>query len=390
MKLKIYNIFIYSLLISIILSCSNNVNKTYKEKTITYIDNNNLKSNFEITDIFSAIEIIPLETSTNAIIGRLGRVFVHNNQFYIKDNQQSSITIFDNNGKLLFSTKALIGIGPNEYMMCGAYTINRFNNNIMILDYLKSDIKEFSTSGELIRRIRIPKDLRFVTDFILTNNQQIVFYSNVGFQNNEYSLKLFDIEKEKIIKEIVKLPSNSINTTTTINNLYLHNDTICFNYSFPSSTDTYYIDNNNDIHIKYKYDFGKIDFNNDIRKANLDNKFMKNYYEKYAIIFEKYENDKYIFLAFFHKESSYLTFYDKVNNLTRIRKNNKKPFLTSPNYVDNEYIYFIVMPEHLTHILDDELLTYEQREYVQKVSDDDNYVVVKYKLKEIELSKKMF
>lgn len=82
MKLKIYNIFIYSLLISIILSCSNNVNKTYKEKTITYIDNNNLKSNFEITDIFSAIEIIPLETSTNAIIGRLGRVFVHNNQFY--------------------------------------------------------------------------------------------------------------------------------------------------------------------------------------------------------------------------------------------------------------------------------------------------------------------
>lgn len=383
--MKKYKIFLYSLLVSIILGCSNDVNKTGEHKTITYLEKNNSKPDFEITDIFSAIEIIPLETSTNAIIGRPGRVFVHNNQFYIKDNQQSSITIFDNNGKLLFSTKALIGMGPNEYMMCGAYTINRFNNNIMILDYLKSDIKEFSTSGELVRRIRIPKDLRFVTDFILTNNQQIIFYSNVGFQNNDYALKLFDIEKEKMIKEIVKLPSNSINTTTTINNLYLHNDTICFNYSFPSSTDTYYIDDKNDIHVKYKYDFGKIDFNNDVRKANLDNKFMKNYYEKYAVVFEKYENDKYVFLAFFHKGNSYLTFYDKVNDFTRIRKNDKKLTLTSPNYVDNEYVYFLVMPEYLTHILDDRLLTDEQREYVQKVSDDDNYVVVKYKLKEIEL-----
>ena len=384
--MKIYNIFLYVLLISTILSCSNNKKTICEHKTITFFENNNLKSNLEITDIFSAIEIIPLETSNDAIIGRLERVFVHNNQFYIENKQQNSITIFDNKGKLLLTTKDFIGRGPNEYMMYGTYTINRYNNNIMILDYIKSDIKEYSTSGEFVRRIKIPKDLRFVTDFILTNNDQIIFYSNEGFQNNDYALKLFDIKKEKMIKDIVKLPSNSINATTTINNLYIHNDTICFNYSFPSSTDTYYIDNNNDIHIKYKYDFGKIDFNNDVRKANLDNRFMKNYYDKYAVIFEKYENDKYIFLTFFHKESSYLTFYDKVNNLTRVRKNNKNPFLTSPNYVDNEYIYFIVMPEHLTHILDNELLTNEQKEYIKNINDEDNYIVVKYKLKEFKLS----
>ena len=53
-------------------------------------------------DYFSHIELIPLETSDDVLVGNIKKIIYCQNRYYILDLQQQTILVFDDSGKFLF------------------------------------------------------------------------------------------------------------------------------------------------------------------------------------------------------------------------------------------------------------------------------------------------
>lgn len=64
-------------------------------------------NSFEFDDFFSGIEVVPLETSRDAILGNPKKMLVRKGCYYIHNAQQNCVTGFDADGKLTFSSSLL-------------------------------------------------------------------------------------------------------------------------------------------------------------------------------------------------------------------------------------------------------------------------------------------
>src|SRR5690554_6003600 len=93
---------------------------------------------FEFDDFFSGIEVIPLETSRDAILGNPQKMIVRKGCYYIHNAQQNCVTGFDADGKLTFSSRSFKEKAPKS--------INRFE---IILSMKKGHTSIFSTKSVL-------------------------------------------------------------------------------------------------------------------------------------------------------------------------------------------------------------------------------------------------
>lgn len=87
------NIFIFLLVVA----CQNNMKE--KDRISIDIHNNNITPVF--SDLFSKIDIIPLETSDSCIIAQADKIMYRNDTIYILDKMQSSIFAFNGCGRIL-------------------------------------------------------------------------------------------------------------------------------------------------------------------------------------------------------------------------------------------------------------------------------------------------
>ena len=82
--------------ITLLLSCSNSQNSN---STIS-IDLDASKS-ISINNIFSKMEIIPLETNEKSIIQNIDKIIEYQSFIYILDRRQKAVLIFDSHGKFI-------------------------------------------------------------------------------------------------------------------------------------------------------------------------------------------------------------------------------------------------------------------------------------------------
>jgi len=159
-------------------------------------------------DYFDRIELIPLETHDDALVGRLGQIIEHQNKYYIFDrhNSQKCVFVFDEIGD--FSHKiGKIGQGPGEYTNIEDMFINPFNGNIELLQPF-GQIYSYDLLGNHVRTShRITNDiLRSINKFIQISEKTHVFYSLGGPLHIVY----YDMEEQRILFQEYE---NSINST---------------------------------------------------------------------------------------------------------------------------------------------------------------------------------
>ncbi|MBN2891297.1 MAG: 6-bladed beta-propeller [Bacteroidales bacterium] len=65
-------------------------------------------------DVFSEVDIIPLETNKDVLIQSVEKAILHNNCYYILDDEQAKIFVFDLKGNYI-SQIGNRGKGPGEY-----------------------------------------------------------------------------------------------------------------------------------------------------------------------------------------------------------------------------------------------------------------------------------
>jgi len=156
-----------------------------------YVDLNRPEK-VSLFDYFRSIELIPLETSLDALLYGISRMIVHDNKYYALDKNLSIIFIFDETGKFL-NKIGKKGQGKGEYVFIQDFTINSFSGNIEILEpYGKVHIYDLSGNYIETKKVTFP-DFRVVHSISAIDNQTHVFESK--YQSKKIIYYNFDEQK---------------------------------------------------------------------------------------------------------------------------------------------------------------------------------------------------
>ena len=146
-----------SLIILILLTyCSFEGRNTYKESNnLVEVDFTNLPIYKFDTTLIESIRYISLETNEKSIIGDIGKILYSNEVFYIYDNKNQSIFLFDKSGNYIKNVGNL-GRGPGEYISINAFDVDS-NGNIYVWDGMSNKLIIYSKYDRKYSEYRLNK-----------------------------------------------------------------------------------------------------------------------------------------------------------------------------------------------------------------------------------------
>jgi hypothetical protein len=106
-----------------------------------------------VSDIFRKVEIIPLETSEESLLGRISKVETLDDRIFV--SSQSSVFMFDPEGKYLNKIQR-IGRGPQEYVRASDFTLDPSRKTVGILDAIGA-ILTYDFDGNFVKKSELPK-----------------------------------------------------------------------------------------------------------------------------------------------------------------------------------------------------------------------------------------
>ena len=129
-----------------------------------------------IFDIFSHIEIIPLETTDNSLIRDICNVVSFRDKYFILDRWQTKVLIFRRDGTFLNKISDR-GQGAKEYLYISYFEVDTFRNILTLLDPISQSMFEYDLYGNFLNRFRLPNIPRVYTAYRQLNKDTIVFWT---------------------------------------------------------------------------------------------------------------------------------------------------------------------------------------------------------------------
>ena len=148
-----------------------------------------------VTDYFSYIEPIPLETSPECQIGRIDKLVIKNDLIFIQDYTQKTLFLFDINGKFKNKINA-VGRGPGEFRKFFDFYVDSETRTIEILEGWK--IMRYDFLGKYINETKLE---RSACNFYKTKNGNYWLWAGPQFDGNDVNTLVFIDKKGKIINE---------------------------------------------------------------------------------------------------------------------------------------------------------------------------------------------
>jgi len=165
--------------ISLLYSCRSQ--NSSKVENIIKIDNS-LFREISFDQLVDQVSFTPLETNATTLIGSTQKLELYKEDLFLMDGFSSnSVFIFNNEGKLINKISSN-GKGPGEYVQLWDIAIDRFNEELLIVDRGGKKILHFDTNGNYKHETAL--------DF---------YPESIGFvDSNTYLFKTFD-KKDPII-----------------------------------------------------------------------------------------------------------------------------------------------------------------------------------------------
>lgn len=332
-------------------------------------------------EIFSSIEICPLETD-KSLIGNLFRrkkALYIPNKFYVIIDDDYIIHLFNKKGEFISNSSKCIGQGPREYYILQDVAFNNINNTLDILDPF-GNITSYSESFEFESRNKInvqTKD-RFRKLFPIDNSQYILLDDT-----ERGSFILYDIKKEEKIKKITypgliaEMSANSTPFNSYNNELF---------FIPPEVNDFIFVydKEKKEIIPNLLIDGGV----KSINKSDLDNlrsveersTFMFRDSHKFSPVNRLY-NKKYIISTYVKQTKLFVNICntETYNNITLKMDENLNPNLPEFFAIENDVVFAIVHPMDLEKFIDMDLVLNEN--ILQTIKEDDNPCIIKYRIR---------
>lgn len=337
-----------------------------------------------LSELVESITSIPLETVDEGLVKHITQLKVFNGKFYI-NNELKYVLAFDEKGKFLWNTASRIGQGPEDYYY--AFSIDIADDELLsIYEGVSSRVREYDSSLRLKRsynfnapdstrsalemrmHVKINKDL-----YLLRDPEYTYYYSasqdSVFLKRRE----CYNGDKCAIIANKFRFLKNE-------GNIYFSPTYIC---------DTLY-----KINVEKQimepisiYDLGK-------RKLDVhefpDN-MSTDYYQDLIQTTDKiilsdklhFSFGDYAFANCFATQESYLIHHNK-DGITTIYKNGKGGLVT-PQAVYEDKLIYAVWPNVAKKIIKlpsvEKLMDKESVMAIENLNEDDNPVLLCYKLK---------
>ena len=145
-------------------------------------------------DYFSSIELIQLETTSEALIVGISKMIDHKDNYYMLDRVQQILFVYDKEGNFLYKINKR-GQGEGEYLSFCDFNINPYSDNLEILDpYGK--VHQYDLRGDYIetKRIAYP-GFRAVNKIAAVDSQTHVFVSEFAQEKIIY----YNLDEEKLL-----------------------------------------------------------------------------------------------------------------------------------------------------------------------------------------------
>ena len=202
-------------------------------------------------DYFSHIELIPLETNDEVLVGRIYKIIEHQHNYYIFDRHSAiyCVQVFDEEGK--FSHKiGKKGQGPGEYLNIEDIFINPFAGHIDFLQPFGLIFSYDLSGNHIYTSHRITNDtLRAISQFIAISETAYVFYSF----GNSPSITLYDMEEKSILYQAYENQSASMAKPAFFNYHGRY-------YFYPFFDNVVYEIGPSSLSESYTWDFGKYNY----------------------------------------------------------------------------------------------------------------------------------
>lgn len=350
-KIDFY-ISIITFLAFILMSCEKDAN--INNSLIIEISPHLSDNSFVFEDAFESIEIIPLETRAECLIGGITRLIEANDNFFILDEKNNIVVRFDSEGK--FVTKiGVTGNGPGEYLKIEDFIVDKKNQLIKLYDIRSRKIIIYDFNGSFIKEFRIDAFLNSVVN--AEDGYYFGFVGNITNSNeiqgkNQGELKFikFD-EKGKIVDKVFGHKHSKIQLAFFEHISPQQDGSISFVEPLQNQIFKF---KNGEIHPYYSIKFNCCSLPNDIqeilnqsrtpetvKQKNAFSEANKNYILGFIKFFE---NDNWIILqysvkyrfqfAIFHKTSGKI-FESSGLPMSKVNAN----LFFTPCYIDDEFVY---------------------------------------------------
>jgi hypothetical protein len=373
------------LLLIFIISCDSKKETDGTTETL-FIDMDKA-STADFSDLFTKMEIVPLETTEESLIGSDIK-FTYNEIekcYFAFDSQQKIIFCFDENGQFKFSSAQLKGAGPGEYSMGEDFNYNPFDSSYEIIE-MTGWINKYDKEMKFMKRLNYKPEINRVTSFVsLSKDIHALYYNSGGMSENGEDVLYFYSESEDTIKKTIHLKRlvNNINQTSVQPFTFTDNQVSLFPPYF--SNTLYRIDLETlSLVPVLNVDYGKKTMTEGIAK-NYDNyeALTKLYSSGYVFTWNILQNENMYFVISKDDQFFHITLYNKnskkIRTVSSILSNDIQ--ILNPFLLTNDVWYSCTFASNINSIIDMNYLTEESKLRLSQIQEDDNPVIVKYYLK---------
>lgn len=284
-------------------------------------------------DVVDSIRIIPLETTSESVIGVINQIYYTGNKYYIHSVRQKKILIFSDSGKYEGSLYNA-GNGPGEYIELRDFKVDNFGN-IYVLGY--NELIKYTADGETEFEIKLDfqdmnKHKIFPTHFVIYPDTVLFLWqgsANLSDKDVDKYYGLYRIQNKKV--------TNSYFLISRLNFGYFQ-----IFYRYGDSYNIQSLTGNNEIYKvtpegvfpNFKVDFDNKNIPYDLLPHEIEHigklysqiRGNKNYC---GFINSIYETNDVIYFAFDNGGDEYQVLYYKKNKTVKIGKINQSTVFSS-------------------------------------------------------------
>jgi hypothetical protein len=335
-------------------------------------------SNVSMNDLYSWVELIPLETTDKSIIQEVNKLVYFENSFFILDENQNAVFIFDSCGKFLNKIQN-IGNGPGEYSLLYDFDINYFTKNIELLNP-RGELLIYNRNGSFVRSLKIP--LRAPQKFIVLTEDIVLFYSLY----DQNKLAYFSKDRDSIIKRDFEFPDVILNTPLISSKSSPFNRCDSITTFFQGFSNEIFNIVNTELSFRFKWDFGKYNFSFSELVPNKPNNYYPNFLRssKFVHSFNYYiENRRYVYTRFMYNKFWFTIILDKTKSEYRLVRKFKEQTVPPafPSFFDKG-ILTTIDPSQIQILVNESILDQKSKKIYNNLKLEDNPVIIKYHFKE--------
>ena len=335
-------------------------------------------------DYFSHIELIPLETNDDVVIGTMRKVIHHQNRYYVLDahSAQNVVLVFDDAGKFLFKIGS-VGGGPGEYLLLHDIVINPFTDNIDLLCAMRRQIHSYDLQGNYVKSSGqiTHDDLFSIWSFVAINEKTYVLL------HGSFPFKIFyyDLYEKRVVNREYEESffANRMKIFNPNNFFYEYLGQWYFYYSTDRTT---YKLGPDSLIKAYSWDFGRFNYNTneiDFPTAHANNwdKITESANQLPYMFLAQGQNDRYVMALIKSNGEIGNLIFDKSTQRSKFIEHFTESVDFRPLVVTNEYVLSFSRHEDIENYVTARMLDETNRrkfEALLNAEEEQNPIIIKY------------